>query len=152
MVSMTFISWIYHFWARFWPYLILLIFGLILAFLLFIIFWGLGLIIGTKNQGSWTLDPMLRINERRWRTKGGTEQTIFVFKTYLFEMFILIESEESKIGGGELRIWEGACRPGWTQSWLDLGKKYLDFWSDTISASEIANSYIHYAARSLVFL
>ena len=52
-------------------------------------------------------------------------------------MFILIELEESKTGGGELMIWGGACRPGWTQSWLDLDKKHLYFWSQTISASEL---------------
>ena len=74
---------------------------------------------------------------------------------FLFETFILIELEESKRGGGELRIRWGACRPGWTQSWLDLGKKYLDLWSQTMSASEIPNKYIHYAwkkASLLVFL
>ena len=54
-----------------------------------------------QNQGSWTLDLMVSIHERGWRTK---RERIFVFRIYLLGMFILIESEESKRGGGKLRI------------------------------------------------
>ena len=56
-------------------------------FLLYIIFWGLGLIIETQNQGSWTFDLMVRIHERKGEKGYGADDicilNLFVWNVHL---------------------------------------------------------------------